>query len=185
MLTVALCRDLTRTTVSDSKTELLHITFPAIISEIIKRDCEVQWITQHFHVSHYYKSFCCIRYTARMKSAYFRISTLQTHTKHVCDYITPNYTSMTHRVGIYQRTDALYGDLTHITVSDVKSECISHNDSSNNNRKNDTGLSGTMKYDIFSRITRLHKVLLHSIHCKDEFCTLQYINFVYTNKQRL
>ena len=35
-----------------------------------------------------------------------------THTTHVCDYITPNYTSMTHTVGIYNGTVSLYRDLT-------------------------------------------------------------------------
>ena len=38
------------------------------------------------------------------------------------------------------------------------------NPTRNNIRKNDTGLTGTMHYDIFRSITRLHTVLLHSIH---------------------
>ena len=42
----------------------------------------------------------------------------------VCDFISVNYTSMTHCVGIYQGTVAFYRDLTRITVSDKKSEWI-------------------------------------------------------------
>ena len=51
----------------------------------------------------------------------------------------------------------------------------------NNIRKHDTGLTGTMHYDIFRSITRLQTVLLHSIHCKYQFRILEYIIFVYTN----
>ena len=87
---------------------------------------------------------------------------------------------MTHRVGIYQRTVTLYRDLTRITVSDSKTEYISHHVSRNNTRKNDTGLTGTMNSDIFPRITRLHMVLQHSVQCKDEFRILQNINFFHT-----
>ena len=47
--------------------------------------------------------------------------------------------------------------------------------------KNDTGLTGTMHYDIFRSITRLQTVELHSILCKHQFRILQYIIFVYTN----
>ena len=74
-----------------------------------------------------------------------------------------------------------YGDLTRITVSDIKSEWIWHHSTRHNIRKNDTGLTGTMHCDIFRRITRLQTVLLHSIHCKHQFRILQYIIFVYTN----
>ena len=49
---------------------------------------------------------------------------LYTQTNHVCDFITLNYTSMIHYVGIYQGTVAFYRDLTRITVSDIKSEWI-------------------------------------------------------------
>ena len=82
---------------------------------------------------------------------------------------------MTNRVGIYLGTVAFYRDLTRMTVSDIKPEWISHHVSLNNIRKNDTGLAGTMHYDIFRRITRLQTVLLHSIHCNYEFRILQYI----------
>ena len=34
------------------------------------------------------------------------------------------------------------------------------------NRKNDSGLTGTMHYDTFRSITRLQTFLLHTIHCK-------------------
>ena len=36
-----------------------------------------------------------------------------------------------------------------MTVSDIKSEWIRHHSTRNNIRKNDTGLTGTMHYDIF------------------------------------
>ena len=42
-----------------------------------------------------------------------------------------------------------------------------------------------MHYYIFRSITRLQTVLLHSIHCKNQFRILQYITFVYTNYSRL
>ena len=87
---------------------------------------------------------------------------------------------MTNRVGIYKGTVALYRDLARITVSDIKSECTSHYVSRNNIRKYDTGLTGAMHYDIFPRITRLHNVLLHSIHCNDEFLVFQDIHSVHT-----
>ena len=60
--------------------------------------------------------------TASTNSAYYSILYLYTATNHVCDFITLNYTSMTHCVGIYQGTVAFYRDLTRITVSDIKSE---------------------------------------------------------------
>ena len=104
-----------------------------------------------------------------------------TKTNHVCDFITLSYTSMTHSVGIYKGTVAFYRDLTRITVSDMKSEWIWLHSPRNNIRKNDTGLTGTMRYDIFRSIARLQTVLLHSIHCKHQFRMLQYIIFVYTN----
>ena len=88
---------------------------------------------------------------------------------------------MTHRVGIYLGTVAFYRDLTRMTVSVIKSEWICHDYSGNNIRKNDTGLTGTMHYDMFRGITRLQTVLLHSIHSKHQFRILQYIIFVYTN----
>ena len=56
-----------------------------------------------------------------------------------------------------------------------------HHSTRNNFRKSDTGLRGTMHYDIFRSITRLQTVLLHSIHFKHQFRILQYIIFVYTN----
>ena len=49
---------------------------------------------------------------------------MYTQTKHVCDFITLNYTSMPHFVGIYQGTVVFYRDLTRITVSDIKYEFI-------------------------------------------------------------
>ena len=63
-------------------------------------------------------------YTARTNSAYYSILYLYTQTNHVCDFITLNYTSMTHCVGIYKGTVAFYRDLTRITVSDIKSVWI-------------------------------------------------------------
>ena len=87
---------------------------------------------------------------------------------------------MTHWVGIYYGTVALYRDLTRITVSDIKSEWIGLHSTRNNIRKNDTGLTGTIHYDIFPRITRLQTVLLHSIHRKYEFRILQCIILVDT-----
>ena len=135
----------------------------------------------YFEVLHRYKRFYCIRYTTRTNSAYYSIFYLYTQTNHVCDFITLNYTSMSHCVGIYQRTVAFYRDLIRVTVSDVKSEWILQHTTRNNIRKNYTGLTGSMHYDIFPRITRLQTVLLHSIHCKHHFRILQYIIFVYTN----
>ena len=87
---------------------------------------------------------------------------------------------MTHWAGIYQGTVAFYRDQTRMTVSDIKSEWIWHHVSLNNVRKDDTGLTGTMHYDMFRRITRLQTVLLHSIHCKNKFRILQYLIFVDT-----
>ena len=163
-----------------SNLNCFDITLPAIILETMKQDCRIQWITIHFHVPHYYTRFCSIRYTARTNSAYYGILTLSTHANHVCDYITSNYTSMKHRIVIYLGTVSIYRDLTRISVSDIKSEYISHHVSGNNFRKNDTWLTGTINYDIFPRITRLNTVLQHSIHCKDEFRVFQDINFVHS-----
>ena len=92
---------------------------------------------------------------------------------------------MTHCVGIYLGTVAFYRDLTRITVSDIKYEWIWHHVSRNNIRKNDTGLTGTVHYDIFPRITRLKPVLLHSILSKHEFRILRYIIFVDSYKTGL
>ena len=154
--------------------------FQAIILEIMKQDSQVQLITIHFHVSRYYTRFCCIRHSAMMNSTYFRILTLSTDTKHVCGYITPNYNPMTHRVSIYQVTVAIYRNLTSITVTDIKSECISHHVSRNNIRNNETRLLGTMIYEAFPRKTLLRTVLLHLIHCKDEFRVFHDLNFDHT-----
>ena len=88
---------------------------------------------------------------------------------------------MTHGDGICLGTVAFYRDLTRMTVSDIKSEWICHDSSGNNIRKNDKGLTGTMHYDMFQRITRVQTVLLHSIHCKYVFRILQYIIFVDTH----
>ena len=134
---------------------------------------------------HGYKRFCCIRYTARTNSAYYSILYMYTQTNHLCDCITLNYTSMTNCAGIYKGTVAFYRDLTRITVSDIKSEWIRHHSTRNNIRKNDTVLTGTMHYVISRSVTRLQTVLLHSIHCKNQFRILQYIIFVYTNYTRL
>ena len=135
----------------------------------------------HYDIFRSITRFCCIRYTASNNSTYYSILYFYTQTNHVCDFITLNYTSMTHCVGIYKGTVAVYRDITRITVSDIKSEWIWHHPTRNNIRKNDTGLTGTMRYDIFRRITRLQTVLLHSKHCKHQFRILQYILFVYTN----
>ena len=72
-----------------------------------------------------------------------------------------------------------------MTDSDINSEWIWKHVSLNNIRKNDTGQTVTMRYDIFRRITRLHMVLLQSIHCKYEFRILPYITFVDTYQSRL
>ena len=55
---------------------------------------------------------------------HIRVYYICKQTNHVYDFITLNYTSMTHCVGIYQGTVAFYRDLTRITVSDIKSEWI-------------------------------------------------------------
>ena len=117
----------------------------------------------------------------RTNSAYYSILHLYTQTNHVCDFITLNYTWMTHCLGNYKGTVSFYRDLTRITVSDIKSDWICHHSTRNIIRKNDTGLTGTMHYDIFRSITRLQTVLLHSILWKHQFRILQYIIFVYTN----
>ena len=135
----------------------------------------------YFEVLHGYKRFCCIRYTARTNSAYYIVLYLYTQTNHVWEFITLNYTSMTHCDGIYKGTVAFYRDLTRIIDSDIKSEWIWHHSTRNNIRNNDTRLTGTLHYDIFWSITRLQTVLLHSIHCKHQFRILQHIIFVYTN----
>ena len=145
------------------------------------QDKQVRCITIYFEVLHGYKRLCCIRYTVSTNSAYYSILYLYTQTNHVCDFITLNYTSMTNCVGIYQETVAFHRDLTRITDSDIRSEWIWHHTTRNNIRKNDTGLTGTMHYDIFRSITRLQTVMLHSIHCKHQFRILQYVIFVYTN----
>ena len=149
------------------------------------QDPQVRCITIYIEVLHGYKLFCCIRYTASTNSAYQSLLYLYTQTNLVCDFITLNYTSMTDCVGIYQGAVAFYGDLTRITVSDIISEWIWHHSTRNNIRKNETGLTGTMHYDISRSNTRLQTVLLHSIHCKHQFSILQYIIFVYTNYSRL
>ena len=157
------------------------ITLTAIILEKMTQDWQVRCITIYFEGIHGGKRFCCIWNTAGTNSTYYGILYLYTQTNDVCDSITLNYTSMTHCVGIYEGTVAFYRDPTRITVSDVKSERIWHHSTRNNNRKNDTVLTGTMHYDMFRNITRLETVLLHSIHCKHQFRILQYIIFVYTN----
>ena len=154
------------------------ITLPAMVLEKMTQDKQVRCITIYFEVLHGYIRFCSIRYTASTNSAYYSILYLYTQTNQVCDFNTLNYTSMTHCVGIYNGTVAFYRDLTRITVSDIKSEWIWHHSTRSNIRKNDTGLTGTMHYDIFRSITRLQTVLLHSIHCTHQFRLLQYIIFV-------
>ena len=142
---------------------------------------QVRSITIYFEVLHGFKRFCCNRYNASTITAYYSILYLYTQTNRVFDFITHNYTSMTHCVRIYQGTVAFYRDLTRITVSDIKSKWISHHSNRINIRKNDTRLTGTMHYDIFRSITLLQTVLLHSINCKHKFRILQFIVFVYTN----
>ena len=158
-----------------------YITLPAIILKKMTQDKQVRCITIYFEILHGYKRFCYIRNTASTNYAYYSILYLYTQTNHVCDFIKLNYTSMTHCVGIYYGTVAFYRDLTRITVSDIKSEWIWHHSTLNYIRKDDTGLTGTMHYDIFRSITRLQTVLLHSIHCKHQFSILQYIIIVYTD----
>ena len=158
-----------------------EITLPAIILEKMTQDYQVRCITIYFEVLHCYKRSWSIRYTARPNSAYYSILYLYTETNQVCDFITLYYNSMTHCVGIYYGTVAFYRDLTRITVSDIKSEWIWHQSARNSIRKNETGLTGTMHYDIFRSIAQLQTVLLHSIHCNHQFRILLYITFVYTN----
>ena len=88
------------------------------------QDYQVRCITIYFEVIHGYKRFWCIRNTASTNYAYYSILYLYTQTNHVRDFITLNYTSMTHCVGISWGTVAFYRDLTRITVSDIKSEWI-------------------------------------------------------------
>ena len=164
-----------------SKLNGFDITLPAIILERMTQDKQVRCTTINFEALHGYKRLCFTRYTASSNFAYYCILYLYTQTNHVCDLITLNYTSMTHCVGIYYWTVAFYRDITRITGSDIKSEWIRHHSTRNNIRKNDIGLAGTMPYDIFRIITRLQTVLLHSIHCNNQFRILQYIIFVYTN----
>ena len=76
---------------------------------------------------------------------------MYTQTNQVCDFVTLNYTSMTHCVGIFLGTVAFYRDLTRITVSDIKSEWIRHHSTRNNIRKNHTRLTGTMHYKYMSK----------------------------------
>ena len=130
-------------------------------------------MTIYFHVLNGYKRFCCIRYTGSTHSAYYRVLPSQTHTNLVSDYITINYTCMTHRVGIYQGAVVLYRNLTRITINDLKSEWMCHQVSRNDIRRKDTGLTGAMHYDIFRLNTQFQTVLLHSIHCQYEFHILQ------------
>ena len=85
---------------------------------------QVRCITIYFHVLHGYKRFCCIRYTASTNSAYYSVLYLYAQTNNVCDFITLNYTSMTHCVGIYKGAVVFYRDLTRKTVGDIKSELI-------------------------------------------------------------
>ena len=110
-----------------------------------------------------------------------RILPPQTLSNHVGDYIALNYTFMTHRVGNYQGAVVFYRDLTQKLSVTSYLNGFDITLPANNLRKNDIGLTGTMHYDIFPRITRLQTVLLHSIHCKHQFRILQYIIFVYTN----
>ena len=178
--TVALYRDLTRITFSDSKTECIshHVSSNNIRNNETRLSGSMNFNTfpriTLIHTILLHSIHC------KDELLVFQDINFVTHTKHVCDNITPNYKSMTHRVGIQQGTVALFCDKTRITVSDIKPECISHHDSGNNIREKDTGLTGAMHYDIFPRITRLHTVLQHSIHCKDAFRILQYIKFVHT-----
>ena len=143
------------------------------------QDRQLRCITIYFEVLHGCKRSCLIRWTASTNSAYYSILYLHTQTNHVCDFFILNYTSTTHCVGIYLGTVAFYRDLRRITVSDIKSEWTRHHSTRNHIRKNDTGLTRTMHYDIFRSITRLQTVLLHSIHCKPRFRILQYIILFY------
>ena len=72
-----------------------------------------------------------------VKNGYAAFDTLQAPFPHITvyyicihkpitffDFITLNYTSMTHCVVIYQGTVAFYRDITRKTVSDIKSEWI-------------------------------------------------------------
>ena len=77
------------------------ITLPAVILEKMTQDKQVRCITIYFEVLHGYKRFPSIRYTASTNSANYSILYLYTQTNHVCDFITLNYTSMTHCVEIY------------------------------------------------------------------------------------
>ena len=111
-------------------------------------------ITIYFEVLHRYKPFCCTRFTARTNSAYYSILYLYAQTKHVCDFVTLNYSSMTHCVGIYKGTVAFYRDLTRITVSDIKPEWILHHSTRNNIRKKNR----TNRYDALRYISKNYTV---------------------------
>ena len=87
---------------------------------------------------------------------------------------------MNHRVGIDKGDVEFHRGLTRKTVSGIRFESICHHVSRNNIRKNDTGLTGTMHYDLFRRITRLQAVLLHSKNSKYELHILRYITIVDT-----
>ena len=99
--TVAFYCDLPRKTVSDIKSE--WIWHHSTLNNIRKNDTGLTG-TMHYDIFRsitHYKRFGCIRYTASTNSAYYSILYLYTQTNHVCDFITLNYTSMTHCVGIY------------------------------------------------------------------------------------
>ena len=157
------------------------ITLPATILEKWHRTIRYDAL---LYISKYYTVTNCSAAfeTQQVRIPHITVYYLRRHIlNHVGDYIALNYTIMTHRVGIYYGAVVFYRDLTRKTVSDIKSEWFWHLSSRNNIRKNDTGITGTMHYDIFPRTTLLQTVLLHSIHCKHQIRILLVIIFVYKN----
>ena len=106
-----------------------------------------------------------MRYTASTNSAYCSIITVSTHTNKVCYYIKVNYTWITHRVGIYKGTVALYCDLTGMSISYSKTKFVSRHDSSNNIWNNETRL----RYNELRYISTYHTIT----HGYAPFDTLQ------------
>ena len=81
---------------------------------------------------------------------------------------------MTHWVAIYHGTVAFYRDLSRMTVCGIKSVWIWHDYSGNNIGKNDTGLTGTVHYDIFRSITRL-QTAFDTLQLRIPHITIYYI----------
>ena len=79
-----------------------------------------------------------------------------------------------------------YPAVSSTVISHSPTACASgyHHSYRNNISKNDTGLTGTIYYDIFRSITRLQTVLLHSIHCKHQFRILSHLHYTLCLEKR-